>query len=316
MTDATLDAAEVERRERLRWLGALRWWAMTGAVVGAIMAAALDWSFVVPEGIAAGVVLGVVVNGVLLLRAGRARAVGPSELSLHSVADAMALTWLLAFSGGLANPISAAYSFHVVLGALLSGRTGALVAGAASTLGVASLFLLEAFSVLPSSPLVEIPSMLRLGALAILLLGLSYFALVLAARLREGREVVQAEKDRAEQSLALLFESLDALHVGIEVMREHEAPLRNRFAEDLLGQVGNHAVHSPEKMTFVDAEGDSRIIETVKLSSVEAAKEASPAILWVDRTDQLVVEQRHIMLERLATLGRALQGVAHELNTP
>jgi signal transduction histidine kinase len=29
-----------------------------------------------------------------------------------------------------------------------------------------------------------------------------------------------------------------------------------------------------------------------------------------------LVEQRHVMLERLATLGRAMQGVAHELNTP
>jgi signal transduction histidine kinase len=33
-------------------------------------------------------------------------------------------------------------------------------------------------------------------------------------------------------------------------------------------------------------------------------------------TEGLLVEQRHIMLERLATLGRAMQGVAHELNTP
>lgn len=40
------------------------------------------------------------------------------------------------------------------------------------------------------------------------------------------------------------------------------------------------------------------------------------AVLYVDRTEELLVEQRHVMLERLATLGRALQGIAHELNTP
>jgi signal transduction histidine kinase len=40
------------------------------------------------------------------------------------------------------------------------------------------------------------------------------------------------------------------------------------------------------------------------------------AFLYVDRTEATVDEQRAIMLERLASLGRAMQEVAHELNTP
>lgn len=308
---------DADRKDRLKWLANLRWWAMSGTIVAAIMAAALDWNFVVPEGIAAGVALGVVVNFVLVIRARRERPVGPSELSLHSVADAMALTWLLAFSGGLANPISAMYSFHVVLGALLAGRVGAVVAGTASAFGVALLFGLEALGLLPSAPLHDIPAFLRVGALFILLAGLSYFALVLAARLREGRQVVQAERDRAQQSLALFFDSLDALQVGIEVPRADEGPLRNRFAEILVEKIGEETVRTEGRTTFVDNNGDSRIVECMKLmGEPEAQGGLAGAMLWVDRTDQLVVEQRHIMLERLATLGRALQGVAHELNTP
>ena len=44
-----------DARERLRWLGFLRWWAMVGAMGGTVVALALDWSFVSPPGLAAGV---------------------------------------------------------------------------------------------------------------------------------------------------------------------------------------------------------------------------------------------------------------------
>jgi signal transduction histidine kinase len=57
-----------------------------------------------------------------------------------------------------------------------------------------------------------------------------------------------------------------------------------------------------------------RIIDMVSLGA--DAFFSHRAFLYVDKTEALLVENRQVMLERLATLGRALQGVAHELNTP
>ena len=65
---------------------------------------------------------------------------------------------------------------------------------------------------------------------------------------------------------------------------------------------------------LVTGEGGSKVIDRVRVPATE--ERPLGAVLYVDRTDELQVEQRHMMLERLATLGRALQGVAHELNTP
>jgi signal transduction histidine kinase len=61
--------------------------------------------------------------------------------------------------------------------------------------------------------------------------------------------------------------------------------------------------------------GDTdRLIELVALSARHPR--IASAVLMVDRTETMVVERRTVLLERLATLGRAMQGVAHELNTP
>jgi signal transduction histidine kinase len=307
-----------DARERLRWLGQLRWWAMTGAMGGTVVASFSEWSFVSPPGLAGGVALGVLINGALLWRARHVADVGPGELTLHAAGDLLLLTWLLAFSGGLTNPLSVFFSFHVVLGALLSGRTGALTAAAVSLLCVAGLFSLERLGLLPTTPIDKAPQILWLCALALLLGGLTYFALVLAERLRGERLHAIEQRGEAEESLRLLLDSLDALKVGLELVDERgKVTLRNRFAETLRGLpvLGEERPEGPPaRFAVPEAGGHERIIDRLTLEP--GGRQAAGAFLYVDRTEELLVEQRHMMLERLATLGRALQGVAHELNTP
>ena len=318
------------RRDRLRWLAQLRWWAMVGALLGAIIAVAADWSFVSAPAIAGGVALGVLVNGVLLWRTRRADTFGAHELSLHVVADLFALSWLLAWAGGLRNPLSLLFSFHVVLGALLAGRRGTLVATAGALLATAALFTLEHTGLLPTPPLERAPEALWLLSLGLLIGGLSYFALVLAGRLREERAHAFRNQEEAEHNLRLLLDALDALKVGLELFDpSSEVRVRNSYARLLraLPVLGDRAALPSKGAGFREGEGasvfrfaveeksgDKRIIDKLTLSP--SPEVPLGAFLYVDRTEELLVEQRHVLLERLATLGRALQGVAHELNTP
>ncbi|OGQ26746.1 MAG: hypothetical protein A2138_23405 [Deltaproteobacteria bacterium RBG_16_71_12] len=306
----------------LRWLSRLRWWALAGTLGAIALAWRLDWRFVNVPAVAAGVVVMALVNLALVARAKRAREVGWRELGLHAAVDLVFLSWLLVWTGGLRNPVSVAFSFHVVLGALLNGRRGAISATALSLACIALLWFLDERQLLPQPALVNVPRTLILLALGLLVVGLGYLALVVAER-------HVAERREAERSVTLLLDSLAALKVGLDLVgKDGTSQLANETARDLQrhpqAQEAARALETneeggPASRRFavpVRDTGDhrERIFDLVALPQSRAI--GARALLYVDRTDELLVEQRHVMLERLATLGRALQGVAHELNTP
>ncbi len=333
------DGPEVvqRRRRRLRWLAQLRWWAITGAMVGLLVSVALDWAFVSAPAVVAGLALLVLVNGVLLWRTRGDRDVGRNDLLLHATADVWMLTWLLAWSGGLQNPLSVAYAFHVVIGALLNGRRGALFATAASLVGIAVLWWLEAIERLPVPPLLEPPASLWVLSLAMLLFGLAYLSVEIATRQARERQRTAEKQEEAERALQLLLEMLTALKVGVDVQdRAGFTILQNdgnlarapaarpaiARAQALLDEqpvVAGQSARITERFSVparADATGAGRerVVELVALRPTHPR--VAHAYLTVDRTETLLVEQRHVLLERLATIGRAMQGVAHELNTP
>lgn len=311
----------------LRWLGRLRWWALAGTLGAVLLASLLDWRFVHLPAVVGGVAVMALVNVALVTRAKRVQDIGWRELSLHAAVDLLFLTWLLMWSGGLRNPVSVAFSFHVVLGALLNGRRGAISSTALSLACIAVLWALDEAQLLPSPALTAVPRSLILLALGLLVVGLGYLALVVAER-------HTAERREAERGVTLLLDSLAALKVGLDLVgADGKSQLANETARALqqhpqaqeaahaleTNAVPTQSVAGPVSRRFAvpvrEAQGyRERIFDLVALPQSRAI--GARALLYVDRTDELLVEQRHVMLERLATLGRALQGVAHELNTP
>lgn len=327
---------------RLRWLVQLRWAALAVALAGLIVALVAGLPWVAPAPIAISIGLGAVYNLYFTLRLRdlprRPNPATAREFHLHALADVCALTLLMLAAGGLRNPICTFYGFHVVLGALIGLLRGALLSALAGLGGAAFLILAERFHLLLAPPLTEPPLWLAAGAISTNILILGYFSLG-AVRF------LQREQGRATRNYELLLSGLDTLHVGLTLVGpDRKILLRNDRAATLhpcpgdLFQLPPGPPHGPLGAPHVapfgpDArditppdddtprrfahiqDGEPRIIEILPLSGPSGG-DALRAYLYVDRTEATVNEQRAIMLERLASLGRAMQAVAHELNTP
>lgn len=360
-----------ETHDKLSWLAYLRWWALVATMVGILVGMGLNWTFISPPAIAAGVVMGLIANIILLRRLKQNTVIFRREMLLHMTADLLLLLWMLSWAGGIRNPLTVVFSFHIVLSALMIGKRGAWFSTVGSALSLMILGTLELFRLLPSPVLHDPPLFLNVSSTVILLGGLFYLSIVVATRMKDEESNAKHQQEQAEQNLSLLLDALAALDIGLELVNDkQEILLSNDYAQQLRRQfpkddasvwtcpaaphqcrVGpeqcprrqNHPsiqnlesirqnhddgqlVQIHQKMRscrFAIADqhktknpqsAHERIIDMLSLGSQDHAP--LRAFLYVDRTDELVVENRHMMLERLATLGRAMQGLAHELNTP
>lgn len=320
----------VERYARLQWLIRLRWLALAGVSLGAGLAAAGLVPGVNTEVVAAAVAVGVLTNLFFAWR-GRQRGETDDRHVGQAVLDTGALTLVIWAAGGADCPFLVFYVFPVLLAALLGGRAALWPTGAACAVGIAFQFAAaraDWLRVGTWDPIAPYDRALAVGALALTVGMAAYFATRLSDALRRQMTARQA----ADAMLRLAFDGLDA---GVEVIEGDTITLQNHRAARLFGGrigerwrcpgrrdgrcVAGGACDGgmPERCQFTRADdggrGPEQIYEMLALALPEPRRMMA---LYVERTAEVLGQRRLMLTERLASLGRAVQGVAHELNTP
>jgi signal transduction histidine kinase len=335
--------------QRLGWLIRLRWAALLGVVVAAALAASgafpgVNWP-----------VLALTASAVacynLLLWLRHRRGEGPTgerAAIAQQLTDFLFLTLALWAAGGIRSPFIGLYIFHVALAGILSGPRAVLVS-ACLALGCGGLLAL--FDVSPGmhigswNPNGLWAPVADAAAFAITVGGTAYLVTHAVTELRERERALRRARHRAELDFELLSNTLNQLDAGLEVLdAQRRVVWQNRRARDLLEPSGESEprrcpgasrpcerdvtgrcpieraleAEQPGRCRFaVSRDGSERVYELLAFPlSAERAGSERVMNLYLDRTHETLAERQLVLAERLASLGRIAQSVAHELNTP
>ncbi len=330
---------------RLRWLMGLRWLALIGVSLSAGLAVI---------GLVPGINLPIMLFGVavgigsnLYIQWGLSHRTQVNIESLHvgqALFDTFVLSLVLWSAGGADCPFTSFYVFPVLLSVLLSAKRTFWPTAIASVLG---LLWQELSRLIPFlqvgawNPIEPWGELLSFIAPILTIAMVAYFA----ARFTEAiREQVKAKR-AADELLRLSFERLQA---GVELIEGGTTVWQNPFARQALGERrfqhwrcpghgqginGDHhdcgvstlegglrcrfsleqASQSSLQMQQTRPEELSAIYEVMLLSPPDMKQKVA---IYIDQTSEIIYQRKLMNTERLASLGRTAQGVAHELNTP
>ena len=329
---------------RLRWLMRLRWLALAGvsASTGFAVAGLVPGLNLVIISVAVGI--GIASNAYIHWRLSRSQ-LDVERLHVgQALFDTLVLTLVLWAAGGADCPFTAFYVFPVLLAVLLSARRTFWPTAAASFAG---LLWQECACLIPSlrvgtwNPLPPWGELFNFLSLVITIGIVAYFA----ARFTDAiREQVRAKR-AADELLELSFQRLEA---GVELIEEGVTVWQNPFALESFGDRRHQhwicpgapyeasCPHSERGCRLGEGEGGSRcrfsleslaeqgrsrstlrrsapIFEVMLLSPPQQRQRVA---IYIDQTAEVSYQQKLMQTERLASLGRTAQGVAHELNTP
>lgn len=346
---ADADLGENFTDVRLRWLIDLRWVAMAGVLFAAGLAASGAFPGVAWPLMVVTASVGSSYNLALsrrqrrgLVKTDRAQAVR------QALIDLTLLTVVLWAAGGIESPFLGYYIFHVALSAILGGPRATRTATAVAFTGAGLLSIAHAVPELSIGHWNPVPPWDRLaniGAFATTVGAAAYIVTHAVRELRDRERALERARDRAALEYQLLSNTLDQLEAGLEVVGpEGHVLWRNKRAEELApwAKVGDvwscpgaghncerdasgvcpvstaRDVGNPGRCRFAAPANERERVYEMMVFPLEADASGQPRImnLYIDRTQATLAEQRLVLAERLASLGRVAQGVAHELNTP
>lgn len=336
-------------QERLGWLIQLRWVALSGIALASVVAA----SGAVP-GVHLPTLVGTLIGASaynLLLRRAHGRglaATGARAAVAHALADFLILTVVLFAAGGTDCPFIGYYIFHVALAGILAGPRATGMAAAFALGCVSLLWWVE------TQPMLQLGAWDPVGAwgpaidalaFASTLAAVAYLVTHAVGELRDRERSLEQARHAERLEYEILSKTLDELDAGLEVIDAGQAVLwRNRVARELsvktddgfrcIGAGSGDACDRegtagcPLHVALQDGQrsrcrfsaqraGAERLYELhcFPLSS-EPGQHPRVMNLYLDRTGATLAERQLVLAERLASLGRVVQGVAHELNTP
>ena len=329
--------------DRIRWLINLRWVAMAGVLVATGLALAGYFPGVAWPVLLIVVALGSIYN-YLLSRRAAGLGTGKRAAVSQALVDLVMLTVVLWAAGGITSPFIGFYVFHLALIGILGGPQATLVATAAALAAAGFLALTEwvpALQIGTWDPAPPWDTIGNVAAFTTTVVAVAYVVLHAVRELRDRERALATARDQAELEYQVISNTLDELEAGLEVVSpDGRIEWRNRLADELAPSpnaedawecpVGSRGCEiqpaglcpvwrardegAPGRCRFMV--GD-RWYEMLSFPLASHGHEPPRIMnLYVDRTQTLLADRRLLQAERLASLGRVAQGVAHELNTP
>ncbi len=235
---------ERELQERVTWFIRLRWLAGAGILLG-------TWAAIFLVGVQLPtwplIVIGLSVLGYNVFFELYRRQIEAEPRSLKRFifaqigVDWIALAFLIHYSGGIRSPVSLAFAFHLIIGAILLSPRACYVLAACASLLLGTGTLMESLGLLPLPPvqasLALPPGLASLTAFHywIILSGFflvtTFLATSITARLREKEEALYS----SEQALERAYQEMQALYQIGQVVSS------TLDTKEVLGLIAEHA---------------------------------------------------------------------------